>query len=182
MDGGADSACSLHRPGAGAAPPRSPHSPRALVQGGRLQVLLDALVVLHLRGHRDGHGRAAPAAGGRASTPAGVRARRAEGVTGEPALGWASRAPRCRHPATGMARAPPLPPSVPRQLLAGTCRGTRCRRGAQASFCPPGLQALVTDGSHSHPPPEHFFPTRPCLLGHPRGAQCPTKPKRRQGF
>lgn len=131
-------------------------SPWGLVLGGRLQVLLDALVVMHLRGHWDGDGRATPAAGKRAGPPAcGAMwwrvTGRGTGLTPRPK--GPAHTQCCRHQAPEV-HTSPLPLPAPRWLLVGASHGTHRGSGGRTAWqgqlwepTPPTLQAQGADGA-----------------------------------
>lgn len=90
-----------------------PHAPWGLELGRGLQVLLNALVVLHLRGHGDGDRRPTPAAGEGAGPAAGDR-QGGGGVTGDghqadPRPKLPAHAQHCPIGAEGLLKAHPTP-------------------------------------------------------------------------
>ena len=123
------------------------HSPWGLVLGGRLQVLLDALVVVHLRGHWDGNRCSAPATGEGAGPAVGADGQ--GGVTGIGRWdGWELTLPLCARGASGQ--------GWPWDTLQKVGEdGRPCGHWGLMPTLPvsPGmLVALAPGGSYSRPP------------------------------
>lgn len=139
------------------------HVPRSLVLGGRLQVLLDAPVVLHLGGHGDGDGRATPAAGERAGP--------AVGHTGA-VTGAALPSPQLKaHPCHSAPRGQPW--DTPQE------GGQRAEKPARSCWpwspCRPACRPRGAGGSGPRWFPQaihhldYVLPAQSLQLGHPQG-------------